>query len=34
MKDTNPKAAELEYMGWMEEILFVDYGHFKVVGPL
>jgi hypothetical protein len=31
LKDTNLKAAELEYVGWIEEILAVDYGHFEVV---
>jgi hypothetical protein len=31
LKDTNPKAAELEYVGWVEEILSVDYGFFEVV---
>ena len=31
LKDTNPKATELEYMGWVEEILSLDYGHFEVV---
>jgi hypothetical protein len=31
MKDTNPKSADLEYVGWVEEILSVDYGHFEVV---
>jgi hypothetical protein len=31
MKDTNLRAAELEYVGWVEEILAVDYGHFEVV---
>ena len=31
LKDTNLKAAELEYVGWVEEILSVDYGHFEVV---
>ena len=25
------KASELEYVGWVEEILSVDYGHFEVV---
>ena len=31
LKDTNPKVAELEYVGWVEEILSVDYGLFEVV---
>lgn len=31
LKDRNPRAAELEYVGWVEEILSVDYGHFEVV---
>ena len=31
LKDTNPKATELEYVGWVEKILAVDYGHFEVV---
>ena len=31
VKDTNPKSADLEYVGWVEEILSVDYGHFEVV---
>ena len=30
-KDTNLRAAELEYVGWVEEILSVDYGQFEVV---
>jgi len=31
MRDTNLRAAELEYVGWVEEILAMDYGHFEVV---
>ena len=31
LKDTNPKSADLEYVGWVEEILLVDYDHFEVV---
>ena len=31
IKDRNLQAAELEYVGWVEEILLVDYGHFEVV---
>jgi hypothetical protein len=30
-KDRNLEAAELEYVGWVEEILSVDYGHYEVV---
>jgi hypothetical protein len=31
IRDRNLRAAELEYVGWVEEILSVDYGHFEVV---
>ena len=31
IKDRNLRAVELEYVGWVEEILSVDYGHFEVV---
>ena len=31
IKDRNLWAAELEYVGWVEEMLSVDYGHFEVV---
>ena len=31
IKDRNLWVAELEYVGWVEEILSVDYGHFEVV---
>ena len=30
MKNTNLKARELEFVGWVEEILDVDYEHLKV----
>ena len=31
MKDRNMKLLKLEYVGWVEEILLADYGHFEVV---
>ena len=31
MKDTNPKSAKFDYVGWVEEILSIKYGHFEVV---
>ena len=31
IRDRNMKIADLEYIGWIDEILGIDYGNFKII---